>query len=139
MKTATLPDKPSLLIHTALDDLEVIEKSKKYLINMAVFHDPLDGRKMCEVCLAGCVMANTLGSSRNDCVEPSSFSDKLSGQLNALDFFRMGSVEAAFVQLGLGIEKLLPADIDIYEYDMNPKEFKSDMRALADLLYGLGY
>ena len=59
MKTDTLPDKLSDLLELALDDLETTEKDPRYMIDMGEWHTPTNGK--CMVCLAGAVMAQTIG------------------------------------------------------------------------------
>ena len=56
-----LPYYPSELLQLALDDIAIINKDKRYRINAYVLHDYDEESKTCEVCLAGAVLANTIG------------------------------------------------------------------------------
>ncbi len=132
-----LAKKPSNFIRQALEDLEVIEKKEGYAINMSTFHDPTDN--ICEVCLAGAVMANTLGCDPKKSLDPENFTKKIEDKLNALDCFRMGSIEIALDLLGKSIPKGYSTDsVTITTYRHSPEQFKEDMHALADGLQGMG-
>lgn len=97
-----LPDKPSSLILVALADLAKVEKSRKYQVDMGIWHEPgsIARGNRCQVCLAGAVMARSLGADPKASFDPSSFpleSDKLS----ALDCFRTGAIRAGLACFGL--------------------------------------
>ena len=95
-ETSKLPEKPSELILIALKDLRAAEASEKYDINMGgrYWHFPpktKDKSYKCEVCLAGSVMAFSLGGDINNHYEPGNFPGE-EGKLRSLDVFRTGHV-----------------------------------------------
>ena len=57
-QTFSKTNKLSGLLNLALDDLELVNKDKKYKINMNYWQKKQKG-KQCEVCLAGSVLAKT--------------------------------------------------------------------------------
>ena len=59
-----LPDKLSDLFTVAVNDLEKIQKDNKYKINMPTWHSYNKRNEICYVCMAGAVMAKTLGYDR---------------------------------------------------------------------------
>jgi hypothetical protein len=132
-----LPSIPSELIRLAIADLEKIEKNPKYAIYMGDWHavDSYTGK--CEVCLAGSVMACTLGVSPNIDSDACEFGDDVSAKLYALNDFRTGQIGAAFWSMGIEIPDGLE-DQDIVSYDSDPKEFKRQMLAMADMLESKG-
>lgn len=101
----TLPNKASALITVALDDLQKAEASPDYVIEMGVWHTPgglmrgADSR--CAVCMAGAVMAGTLGASIHKDMGPAHYrcdterTDRhhIAEMLNALDDLRLGELE----------------------------------------------
>lgn len=131
-----LPDKPSELIRVALDDLKKCEASPGYRINMNNWHIPL-GAGTCEVCLAGAVMAQSLGSSPRHDMSPPSFVGSESKKLRALDCFRMGDAWSGTNAMGFDCPDLEDL-VEIPEYRDDPEAFHKAMRALADDLEGAG-
>ena len=89
--TIELPDTPSELLTLALDDLNKIERSKKYKVHMGRWHEPYsNGDTVCHVCLAGAVMARRGGLSPEEeqlLIRSIWETDK---KLDALDDFRGG-------------------------------------------------
>lgn len=135
-KETLLPDKPSELIRVALADLAKVERSKKYRVEMGTWHEPVDG--VCEVCLAGAVMAKTLKSYPNETLwADTDFDDDTKNKLLALDFLRQGEVVEALEQLGFDDHEHIH-DYDIVSYHTDRNEFKDDMRHLADDLEKVG-
>ena len=61
-----LPDRPSDLLELALVDLALAEADGRYLVNMWHWHLPalVASDEACEACLAGSVMAFSLGADR---------------------------------------------------------------------------
>lgn len=149
-----LPHKPSDLITVALADLEKAEASKKYRINMRDWHRPKDDG-ICEVCLAGTVMAFSLESNPDSKLTPSTItntstkeSSKLTRQLSALDWLRQGDISDAFSELEYSDEYNSDLydydngeefDRDIVDYSDDPTRFKKEMRLLAADLKKAGY
>lgn len=128
-KQVKLPDKPSALIRLALRDLEKCEQSKNYQIEMGAWHEP-NGK--CSVCLAGAVMAQSLYGERSKAFIPSDFGPN-ELKLRALDDFRCGYINEAFMQLGMK-HPGLPEYFEVAQYRGNPQKFKKNMRQLATLL-----
>lgn len=132
-----LPNKPSKLIRLALADLEKIERSKRYRVDMGQFHNPIDTKPRraveadrCAVCFAGSVMAKTAGAPRGRWLFPVDYDPDTHMKLVALDRFRLGDIIIGLVSMGLApIEEEERA---ICHYDVDPKQFKRDMRKLAD-------
>ena len=58
-----LPDKLYLLLERALIDAKECQKSNDYVLNMLGWHKPVGDK--CHICLAGAVMAKSLGAPRN--------------------------------------------------------------------------
>ncbi len=85
----TLPDKPSELITLALNDLLKVEKDKRYKIDMDTWHTP-NGK--CAICLAGAVMAKSLGADIHMSSTPA-YAGSNTNKLCALEWFRLGVVD----------------------------------------------
>lgn len=131
----TLPRTPSKLIRLALRDLSKIEKDPRYTINMSVFHTPkFNGEleNICQVCLAGAVMANTLKVPVMEDVGPGRFALDISNPLLALDFFRMGDISMGILYLDIPFPKGMVREYNVPFYENDPKGFKAAMRRLAD-------
>lgn len=136
IKHRKLPDSPSALIRVALADLELAEKNPQYTVHMGVWHVGISGT--CQVCLAGSVMAHSLGAPRNECVYPSSYTSGVARKLYALDSFGRGRIAAALEDMGFpnatdlavavfGIEHMPP-------HAPNSHAFKKQLRFIADML-----
>ncbi len=128
----TLPDKPSELIRLALKDLEACERSPNYFVDMDTWHKPLFGQ--CAVCLAGAVMARTLGINRDADVSPPDLGAATDDRLSALDALRLGEIGEALVNLNIARPPEMPARVPMACYhDGDPADFKNDMFELATL------
>lgn len=135
-----LPGKPSELIRLALKDLAKVERSKKYKIDMTKWHAvwPQEVTKeICCVCLAGSVIAKTLGATPDRSMTPGDFDEGMA--LGALDYFRRGEIHEGFIALELPLSKKIPVKIYICPYETNKKEFGKDMRYLIRLLEKEGF
>lgn len=111
-----LPNKLSALLKIALTDLEAIEKSARYKVQMGSWHYPGDDGK-CEVCLAGAVMAKRGGADRRLSLEPESFYDeKTACKLRAIDSLRGGNLRYAFSLMGIEVPESLPELLDENRY-----------------------
>src|SRR5687767_4349571 len=130
-----LPDKPSDLILLALHDLEAVEKDERYRVNMYAWHDP-NGR--CSVCLAGAVMAGTLGASPNVHRAPFMFDDDTRWKLRSLDALRAGSISEALRYWVVDRPHTLPPYDEPTDYEHDPEGFKNDMAMLAGILQAEG-
>lgn len=125
---------PSRVIELALEDLEAVERSKKHEIVMDACHQPRRGK--CLVCLGGAVMANRLGADPDeellfDSYELGGWGKEESKRLSALDYFRQG-----LPQWALSCFKIdWPGEhFKVTRYETNRKQFKTDMRAMAEML-----
>ncbi len=138
---SVLPDKPSDLIYVALRDLAKCERSPKYNIDMTDWHYPADDG-VCEVCLAGSVMAKTFKVDRNEDLTPCGIgiapSDAL--KLGALNHFRAGEIIYGLREINLHRSKEAEniKDIVVQQYHDNPTKFKANMRKIARHLKSIG-
>ena len=121
-----LPKKPSVLLKLALKDLETCRNSPKYTIDMDYWF--YTNGNECTVCLAGAVMAQTLGFDPME--SPScgpythpKISDTTRKKLLALNNFRMGNILTGLNRLGCKLPKDFPAVIKIVPYERSPDEF----------------
>ncbi len=131
-----LPKKPSALIRLALDDLRKVERSKKYKVNMNVYHIPFDS--ICNVCLAGAVMAKTLKIPPYSVSSTFNFNE--GDKLRAINWLRCGSVDVAFHILNLPMFKGNEFNRNISNYSKrNKNKFHKQMRQLARDLEKGGY
>jgi len=91
-----LPEQLSELMRIALKDEAKAFRSTHYKIDMDDWHTPLLGQGVCEVCLAGAVMAYELGMNPNMNASPGTFKDEgLQRKLSALDEIRQGNIDYA--------------------------------------------
>ena len=140
-----LPSKPSELINLALKDLKAVEKSRQYVVNMNHWHetdrqyDNSIPEGTCAVCFAGSVMAQTCKAPANKSFGVKNFGRENTDKFIALDEFREGNIEMGFETLGLNFPSLLQSDIEIVDYQDDPKFFKEQMQEVADTLAKLGY
>lgn len=135
-----LPGKPSELIRLALKDLAKVERSKKYKIDMTKWHAvwPQEVTKeICCVCLAGSVIAKTLGATPDRSMTPGDFDEGMA--LGALDYFRRGEIHEGFITLDLYLPKKIPETISITLYNESKIKFHKDMRDLANMLEKEGF
>lgn len=147
-KLPAAPKKLSAAIRLALDDLAKVERSKTYSVNMGVWHDPTYPEPKCTVCLAGAVMAGTLGVPPDRYASPSSHwgvntkpkSFPLSWQrvLNALNTARSGYVNLALSVMHPRTADAEPMYIAVPQYSADRPGFKRAMRKMAKQLEGLG-
>lgn len=135
-----LAKKPSDLMRQAIHDLERAEADSRYSVSMWLWHDEFNGQ--CAVCLAGAVIAFSLGMEPNKCASPSTYShDYIWSRLHALDDFRTGDIRLGLMMMGLVQleERVKPERCKIALYESNPALFKADMLKLADTLETMGY
>ena len=133
-----LPDKPSELIRLALADLALCAADPNYRIDMGQWHMPEHG--VCQVCLAGAVMAKSLNASRAAEFYPEDFPENRK-KINALDVFRDGLVCTALIDLGQDLSNWGHGarSREISSYSKDPDAFMADMHDLADDLEAKGY
>ena len=162
VETKVLPDKPSALIRLALEDMAKCEEDPDYEVEMSCFHLPnqdcvpdnpatmqIKPVKRCLVCLAGSVMAQTLGAADTEWLHPADFRDKdgfhptTENRLQALDAFRVGVLWEGLELMGLEDEYELVVQNDmqpdqIADYHHDPERFVQDMEDLAANLETVG-
>jgi hypothetical protein len=107
-KPVVLPMVMSELIDISLRDLARAEKTPGYAIDMVAWHCPRSMTEyeivasVCSVCLAGSVMAFSLGVAATVAVVPDSRSMKANrAQLEAINLLRTGEVFEAACRLGM--------------------------------------
>ena len=146
--TTTLPSTPSELIRLALEDLRACERDDRYEVDMWDLHNSREGQRgqmVCHVCLAGAVLAQTLGVPRDRSIcgrDLARYRSSVQDRLRALDHFRLGEISAGLSYLGYDVDKLSeewqqyarksrynPAD---------PEAFHVRMNNLADYLASCG-
>ena len=104
--TQPLPNTLSGMIRVALKDEDRVFKSPKYYVDMDEWHlppeyGPRKNSKVCRVCLAGAVMAGTLGLDHTTYETPNSLlDDDAAGRLGSLDRIRTGDVFEALTEGG---------------------------------------
>lgn len=159
----TLPNTLHELIVLAVKDMKLTEKDKKYYILMSTWHqspnsftvqsqiNELDQPRLkkaeCVVCMAGCVMAQTLGVRLLDYATPAVFGDSRKRKLVALDSVRDYNIQAAvnnFYEYNkaiialevheLVINKLTENGRVTTKYASNKKQFYSNMLFIAKIL-----
>lgn len=138
MKTKKLPNKLSALILLALDDLKRAERSKKYEVNMHLWHSP---NSHCNVCFAGGVMAFSLGANSNDLLDPLDFDHDTSRKLNALNLARIGNfgfAQSWMMKSDKIKDKTEQFDCCIPVYELNRRGFHSTLRKSAHKLKKAG-
>lgn len=126
---SVLPEKLSALIRVAVADLEKVESDRQYKVKMSSWHCPVAGR--CEVCLAGAVMAMSLGAPVGASCLPNGFEDEDRG-LRALDYVRQGYVSVTLGVLGVAWPKMWYEDVTPYK--VSGPEFKTQLLGIATKL-----
>lgn len=130
--TKTLPDKPSDLIDLSVRCVTEIEDDNYYEIDMAGYHFPDPRRGVCDVDLAGAVIAKALDCSPDEHLVPRNFPPHIESKLHALEMLRIGDLWAFLAFLGIPEPPIGETDVTPYEDD--PEGFKSDLRSIANRL-----
>jgi hypothetical protein len=150
IKSNSLPDKPSELLKVALADLEAVEGDSRYNIDLLTWHEPNEyGDGRCVVCLAGSVMAKSLGADIELDLGPSAedlgISIATSNKLYALNNFRIGLIRAAYKNLNRAKPDSLPDYVEMSSPHWVQKHgeakddsFKCSIRRLIELLESEG-
>lgn len=141
------------MIAVALADLAKVEADPRYVVDMSLWHRPKDKSRRCVVCLAGAVMAKTLGSDPTEYVAPHFFDLDVAWKLETLDEFRLGG-GAVFLGLAMIHSHCSPQDVinlvladpsgfdhlrvDVPEYADDPPGFVAAMTLLASRLREIG-
>jgi hypothetical protein len=152
MKTLKRYKKLSTLLRLALKDLARAERSKRYVINMGTWHEPVQAYDAstgscqetgkCQVCLAGSVIAGTLNADLSECVEPCDYEVGRDcttvNKLYALNSIRQGHIQSALQSIGRlkmwHAHKTLPSSIDVTKYESDPKLWRRQMNNIIKLL-----
>lgn len=136
----TLSDVPSEFLQQALEDYDVVSKDPSYRVNMSSWHRPsYDG--VCEVCLAGCVMAKSFSASPQSNLMPSDLTCgdfQTHKKLMALDSLRTGDLNGAMVDLGFNKKRDSVENIPIETFHVNPFQWRSDMNRVVAALKEAG-
>jgi hypothetical protein len=138
-----------VILDIALKDLKKAEKSKKYVIDMGVWHmverryDESTNTNIkadkCSICFAGAVMAGTFEVPSDLSVGPVDFEndDLLSRKFIALDHLRGGFIRNAFDTL-YGHSKNYPLNYNSWKeyisYNNNKEHFWNEMPKLLNYL-----
>ena len=137
----SLPDQPSELLKLALNDLIQVENDPRYDINMGEWHYPRE--TACSVCLAGAVMAGTLDADPGEELSPEDFEQSNDAwKLYALDSARWGDWDEFLKELGLDLhapDELFEELPTVCRYDVDPEQFKADIRQAIDVLNRYSY
>jgi hypothetical protein len=137
-----LPTKPSAAIRLALADLRKVEEDPSYTVRMDWWHWPIS-EGVCAVCLAGAVMAKTLGAPRDD-IGPSRLASMgviapyERDVLVSLDSFRCGFVEQGLSEF---YRRTIETSVHVTppQYEKDPEGFHAAMNELADALEKEGH
>lgn len=133
-----LPKTPSKLIRLALKDLASVARDRRYLVDMSIWHSgKVWSHDQCVVCLAGSVMARSLGANIGSRKLPVQFPDNFS-QLCALNLFRSGDVRVGIRTLCIDCPAGL-RDRSVPRYSPeDPQPFRRAMFRMARRLESLG-
>ena len=133
-----LPNKLSALIFLAIEDLERAERSPDHVIQMSTWcRKDIIGK--CHVCLAGSVMAFSLGGPFNIGYDAPLWDTPDGKKMFDLNSVRSGDVEDAFDYLTDCQHEIVWLEEDIVEYHTDPTLFKTQLRDLAGRLDTAGY
>lgn len=140
-RAKALPELPSTILKLAMDDLNQIEKTAGYRVDMGTWHqrradewigdDIISPDLLCHVCLAGAVMANTLKAPIGKRAEPEMYPAATANKLRALDKLRTGCVASALEILGRDKGDYFRFDRWVPDYKFNRRGFKLAMRKLV--------
>ena len=135
-KTKTLPDNPSALLTVMLRDLRQIEATPGYEVDTTIWHVP-DGAS-CAVCMAGAVMAVSLGAPRTVTRAPGNFRGN-TNKLYAIDHFRQGDCSYAFWTMSLPEPIGRRFNRTMPKYSKRNKKFHKAVAELIDDLRASGF
>lgn len=128
----------------ALEDLEKCEADPRYFINMNQWHSP--SAHVCEVCFAGAVLAQSIGTAIDTYANPSrddyGSESVRNNKLHALNAIRFGDFRALFyLNQNIGT---LPTSYGLSESERhelakigefpNPEIFKETMLTISGIL-----
>lgn len=149
METETkLSDVPSELLRQIAHDFQLCIDDGRYEINMYDRRTPNNNK--CEMCMAGSLMAKSLGADSTEEYNPEFFDKTVNEKLHAINEFKQGFImygfRQGFIMYGLSImeEFELSAEQKIYirelQQDMNHINLKTpkDIITLAENLEEMG-
>ena len=93
--TQQVPDRLSQLIRMAIQDGRKVLNQDDLTPEFSVWHEWQSVEKKCAVCLAGAVIANTLGANPTTNVRPTELPEEWRRALWALDYIRTGDYNTA--------------------------------------------
>jgi len=137
------PSLPSHVLQLAMKDFEEVSLDDDYEIDMSRFHKPSAVHdNKCSVCLAGSVMAKSLGVPIGFNASPDMFDEDTATKLKALDLLRTGHVGIALSFMGYspeeyGIDTSFRFKVDDY-YPYRHQEFVYRMGELVKFLQEKG-
>lgn len=122
---------------------------------MGNWHQPDPELFSCAICLAGAVLAKTLGCPRNKYMSPMVLSHRrhmmdsikdatdtkirdIEGKLLALNAFRSGDYKYAFSYLGIAKPATIPDQVLLFHFDNNEPQFYAELEQLAQNLQNEG-
>lgn len=117
------------LMALAVQDLESVIPADMYRVQMSDWHAPLEtatGNRVCRVCLAGAVMARSLGASPDQYALPKYYPQKTERALRAIDEFRGGNIRRAFKLRRMTWSGAEHWDMPIFD-DREPQEYINKM------------
>lgn len=95
-----LPNKLSALLRLAVEDAKICARTKGYKLNMRRWHEPWPEKKICEVCMAGAVLAVELQMPwEQSYLHVSSDSDPYRQHIFAINSLRVGNTALALLEL----------------------------------------
>lgn len=136
-RTTELPDKMSDLLELALGDLERIEKTPGYRVDMNQW--VTEAGDKCFVCLAGSVLATRFGL-RNVHAVCDFPSEAVMFKMKALNWLRLGDARQAAIDLGIPYSPVLRQLCRyVTPYDLNRDKFFDEQRGFVADLRAAGY
>ena len=134
-----LPEGLGALLRVAVADMDGCRGDPRYRLRMGAWHMPgrvggVEGAP-CEVCLAGAVMARSLGADPEEWLAPAEWTEDTRARLRALDLMRLGRVGEAFDRIGRRRPRGLRARRPMpgYDGDGGPVAYGAFRDALLEL------
>jgi len=138
---SVLPDKIGDLIRLAVKDLTLCEANPNYSIDMSEWHGYCSDDDVCYVCLAGCVLAQTVGLPRYQWTDLTQRDLDLTKQdrekIVMLDLLRVAKTNISYLTSYVGSKEIEKMDknnllFNATRYQSDPGQFKIDMLILAN-------
>ena len=124
----SLPDTLHELLELALHDFDLVLEDPAYRISMGTWHDLPPAAGTCYVCLAGAVMAKSMGLPRE--LRGSAYLDgsplDVHRKLVALDHLRTGDVGKALFRMS-GSNLRGEPDFAVTDWDTDHAQWRADM------------